>query len=191
MHGLVRISPSNRGLIWQTGFNAILNAGMDPEVKIIYWMDLKQATHFVCCIQTSYLHFSTENVQFKGNYRNQISIAWNWKWTECWYQLGSLRKYAKWCIKPKIEYQMLKFYANMVDDNYDLTNFIRFWFQLEIPRIGVPDSKSLYKKSIFESLSKLFTTGISYIFLDSIKMLSLKSINRINYVLEGYWFWCK
>ena len=82
MHGLVRISPSNRGLIWQTGFNAILNAGMDPEVKIIYWMDLKQATHFVCCIQTSYLHFSTENVQFKGNYRNQISIAWNWKWTD-------------------------------------------------------------------------------------------------------------
>ena len=146
MHGLVRISPSNRGLIWQTGFNAILNAGMDPEVKIIYWMDLKQATHFVCCIQTSYLHFSTENVQFKGNYRNQISIAWNWKWTECWYQLGSLRKYAKWCIKPKIEYQVLKFYANMVDDNYDLTNFIRFWFLLEIPRFKIFVQKIYLRK---------------------------------------------
>lgn len=146
MHGLVRISPSNRGLIWQTGFNAISNAGMDPEVKIIYWMDLKQATHFVCCIQTSYLHFSTENVQFKGNYRNQISIAWNWKWTERWYQLGILRKSAKWCIKPKIEYHVLKCYANMVDDNYDLTNFIRFWFKLEMTR-----SKIFLQKANFES----------------------------------------
>ena len=117
MHGPARISLSNRGLIWQAGFNAISNAAMNPEVKIIYWMDLKQATHFVCCIQTSYLHFGTENVQFKGNYRNQLSIAWNWKWTRNFLSIGDSEKtdsnlipiiWYKWCIKTKIELHLHK-----------------------------------------------------------------------------------
>ena len=31
-------------------------------------------------------------------------------------------KYAKWCIQPKIEYQVLKSYANLGNDKYYPTN---------------------------------------------------------------------